>query len=444
MSLPDLLPIQPFTHPVQGEVFLPGSKSLTNRALLAAALCPYPVQLGGALFSEDTKVMQEALQRLGINILSNSEARTFSVSDGGPFPKVDSAEIFVGNAGTAARFLTAYLALHPSGTFRLDGVPAMRERPMEGLLRALEEQGTRFEFHGKEWHFPFTLRSNGLRGGVLSVEAKSSSQIISALLLVAPYAKSPLWLKLSGMTVSQPFIAMTLGLMRDFGIPVNDPGPVHQYQFPVTGIQLPHSAYRGPIEGNYSIEPDATAASYFAMLPVVVGGGIHLKGLIHHNGLQGDTLFLNLLEGKQRRAGPETFPFNLSGDYNPFSDTFLTAAAVAPLCSEQTEIKGIGHTRHQETDRVKAMATELTKLGAKIMETEDSLTIFPVPDLKEKWRKEVLKIDTYEDHRIAMSFAILGAYDLRQNGEPWLAIKNPGCCAKTFPTFFQMLDSLRT
>jgi 3-phosphoshikimate 1-carboxyvinyltransferase len=444
ISYPNRLPIVPFRFPVEGEVILPGSKSLTNRALLAAALSTESVTLRGALFSEDTQIMQDALQALGLTVSADPIKRTLTVRGGGPLPARDRATLFVGNAGTAARFLTAFLALHPKGEYSLDGVPAMRKRPMRGLLQALEEQGCTFSFAGEPGCFPFTMKTAGLRGGSLEVDARASSQILSALLLVAPLAQRPLSLKLKGATVSEPFLAMTLGLMEQFGIPTPPIHPVSSWKFPEGGLTLAPGRYRGTGSGVYEIEPDATAASYFAMLPRLVGGTVRLPGLLEERGLQGDVLFLSLLRQIEREAPEKTKRLpHYSGDYNAFSDTFLTAAAASALGSEPTCIRGIGHTRKQETDRIHAMATELKRIGQKIEETEDSLTIFPDRKALMDCAREGVVIETYHDHRVAMSFGILGSFDLLGTGDPWITIDNPGCCAKTYPEFFQVLEKLR-
>lgn len=443
----DPLPIQPFTEPVSGVVTLPGSKSITNRALLLAALCDKPITLTGALFSEDTEIMCEALSALGFEVSRNATAKTICVKGcKGDIP-VNKAELYVANAGTAARFLTAMLCLKEGGEYTLDGSPAMRKRPMRGLLDALVGHGAaEVTYLGQDGHFPFTLKTKGLPGGTLEVDASASSQILSALLMIAPLAKdSTLIVRLKGETVSHPFIQMTLDMIAQFGVSLKSSAAESSYQFPQAHFNAPGD--------EYLVEPDATAASYYAILPWVVGGDLTLKDCadIH---LQGDIRFVDVLgqlgasfDSKEQDLladFPNIYARGFEQDFNPISDTFLTLAAIAPLLKTPLTITGIAHTRKQETDRIHAMATELRKLGQEVQETEDSLTASPnIAKLRELTAEAPMEIDTYHDHRVAMSFGILGSYDLHGDGRPWLAIRNPGCCAKTFPNFFEVLAELR-
>ena len=440
MALPDLLPIQPFTHPVRGEVALPGSKSLTNRALLLAALCDTPVALTGALFSEDTHLMAAALRRLGFTVAADEAAGTVRVADQEKGFSVGEADLFVGLAGTAARFLTALCAAAPHGTYRLDGVPQMRLRPMQPLIEALRQLGAEIRCTGVEGFFPLEIRARGLDGGRVALDARASSQLLSALLMVAPLARRAVEIELIG-DVRRPFVDMTAALMTHFG----QPSP----QWLATDVISVRPQRRYAIAaGQYAVEPDATAASYFLALPLVTGGALALRGLNPPGrGLQGDTQFVRVLQeaGLTAEAPPGALVARAAGpggrgvqrDFSEFSDTFLTLAAIAPLLAGPTFISGIGHTRKQETDRVAGMARELRKLGQSVEETADSLAIRPRP------LRAGEEIETYGDHRFAMSFAILGCHDLHGDGRPWLSIRHPGCCAKTFPHFFELLETLR-
>jgi len=401
-TLADPLPIVPFTRSARGEITLPGSKSITNRALLLAALADGPVKLTGALFSRDTDLMAAALNQLGIAVESDPRARTMNIhGQGGNIP-AKTAMIFVGNAGTAARFLTALVCLRRGGVYHFDSDPAMYRRPIGPLLEALASQGSKASARA----FPFTLETAGLAGGRIEVDASESSQLLSALLLVASRAEAPLEVTLKGKTVSEPFVRMTKRMVGQF-------------------------ATR---PGIYAIEPDATAASYFLALNALTRGTSTLTGLVPpESSLQGDAGFAAVLARVLQRKDPSL----VSEDFTSISDTFLTLAALAPLLPGPTRITGIAHTRKQETDRVAGMARELRKLGQEVAETDDSLTITPRP------LKAGQVIETYHDHRFAMSFGILGCHDLHGNGQPWLSIKDPGCCAKTFPNFFELLESLR-
>ncbi len=444
MALPAQLPIVPFTRPVSGSVTLPGSKSLTNRALLLAALCDAPVTLAGALFSDDTHLMSEALRRLGFQVAADPAAHTLTVSaQDRAFQTTGPVELFVGLAGTAARFLTALCAAAPRGLYRIDGVPQMRKRPMKGLIDALRALGADIRCTEAEGFFPLEIHARGLRGGPVEIDATESSQLLSALLMVAPLAASPVEVTAVG-GVRWPFVHMTARIMQAF-----QPGTSEAVErlddncFRIRKGGVP--AYASP--GLHAIEPDASAASYYAALPLVTGGALRLAHL--HQGLQGDTAFLEVI----RRVGASVtatsagfevaFPpgaprVGVARDFSPFSDTFLTLAALSPLFSGPTTITGIAHTRKQETDRVAGMANELRRLGQGVVETEDSLVIMP------RLLRAGQVIQTYHDHRFAMSFAILGCLDLRADGTPWLTIDNPACCAKTFPRFFDVLASLRT
>jgi 3-phosphoshikimate 1-carboxyvinyltransferase len=443
MSLPAQLPVVPFTRPVSGPVTIPGSKSLTNRALLLAALCAAPVTLTGALFSDDTRLMAEALRKLGLDVRADEAAGTIAVSDqGNAFRAAAPVELFVGLAGTAARFLTALCAAAPRGVYRIQGTERMNQRPMKGLIDALRALGAEIRCIGVEGFFPIEIHARGLRGGPVAIDATESSQMLSALLMVAPLCASPVEVTAVG-GVRWPFVQMTALIMQAF-----QPGaasPVERLdanRFRVNKGGSP--AY--PFRGAYAVEPDATAASYFAALPLVVGGATRLSNL--HLGLQGDTAFLNVLRevGATVSSTPAGFEVSyaaptprlgLEKDFSGFSDTFLTLAAISPLLSGPTRITGIAHTRKQETDRVAGMAAELRRLGQEVVETEDSLTITPRP----LHASQV--IHTYHDHRFAMSFGILGSHDLHGDGRPWLTIDNPACCAKTFPHFFDVLSELR-
>jgi|GEM_PF-5948683 len=339
MPLPPILPIQPFTRPARGSVILPGSKSLTNRALALAALGNQPVTLSGALFSEDTHLMSDALRALGFEISLNESAREIALR---PQPRgypTQPVDLFVGLAGTAARFLTALCAAAPHGIYRIDGVPQMRKRPMKQLIDALRTLGADIRCTGEEGFFPLEIHARGLRGGAVSLDASESSQLLSALLMVAPLAAAPVEVSLVG-SVRWTFVEMTLRLMAEFGISIPRPSAN-------TPFRIAPASYRA--QSTYLIEPDATAASYFQALPAVVGGSLDLPGLRPPGqGLQGDSAFIEFLTRSTQRAPGAA----LTEDFREISDTFLTLAAIAPLLSGPTRITGIAHTRKQETDRV--------------------------------------------------------------------------------------------
>jgi 3-phosphoshikimate 1-carboxyvinyltransferase len=447
MSLPDVLAVTPFTRPVRGEVTLPGSKSITNRALLLAALCDRrAVKLTGALFSEDTHLMAEALQKLGFTIRTDAARGEIEVDGQAGNIPAERAELFVGLAGTAARFLTALCAAAPRGVFKLDGVPQMRKRPMKPLLDALRALGADVRCLGEEGFFPLEIHARGLAGGQVDLDASESSQLLSALLMVAPLALGEVRIALRG-TVRESYVEMTARMMQAFHRERADlVRKENATTFVVRNQPRPYDV------GSYFIEADASAASYFLALPVVTTGALTLLGAQDaRQGLQGDTEFADVVRAigatvKSNAAGLEV-SFGASvkrqgigeRNFKAISDTFLTLAAISPLLPGVTRITGIAHTRKQETDRVAGMARELTKLGQTVVEEPDALTITPRPLVPD------VEIETYGDHRFAMSFGVLGCYPLHGSGEPksWLRIKNPACCAKTFPNFFELLESLR-
>jgi len=405
--------------------------------MLLSALCDGPVTLTGALFSEDTRIMAEALRRLGFNIEEDEAARRIRVEGrGGEVPAAD-AQIFTGLAGTAARFLTALCASSKKGVYRIDGAPQMRKRPMKGLIDGLRVLGADIRCLGREGHLPVEIRASGLRGGAVAVDARESSQMLSALLMVAPLSEKGVSATPAG-GVRMPFVRMTTRQMAQFGIADGEKDGA---------IEVLPARYRSP--GEYAVEPDATSASYFAALPLVAGGSLRLDELRPAgDSLQGDVRFLDILvkcgavvsvggDGITVSFAPFGRRHGVAHDFSEFSDTFLTLAAIAPLLDGPTRILGIAHTRRQETDRVSGMAAELRRLGQEVTEGEDSLEIQPRPLRKGK------TVETHGDHRFAMSFAVLGCRDVRGDGSPWLSVADPACCAKTFPGFFDLLGAVR-
>jgi 3-phosphoshikimate 1-carboxyvinyltransferase len=439
---PDPLPIIPFTRPVSGTVEVPGSKSITNRMLIFACLADNPVKLTGALFSDDSRYMVNCLKKLGFEISTDEASKSIQVSGTSGKISTEKASLYVGVAGTAARFLAAFCATRKTGSFTIDGTEQMRKRPMKGLFDALETQGTGVDSTGG--FFPTTLTSHGLKGGRLPLEASASSQMLSALLMVAPLAERDLEIEVSGGAEKKPFVKLTQELMYRFGQPpqeISELGNNRALILVKAGVP-----YRMPAE--VAIEPDATAASYFLSLPLVVGGQVTVQGL-YANSLQGDYQYTKVLQemgltieetasGTRASIKINQLPGQgVTRNFWPISDTFLTLAAISPVLKGITRIEGIGHTRHQESDRIAAMANELIKLGQWIEDGEDFIEIQPgliVPS----------EVMTYDDHRVAMSFGILGCFNLYADGSPWLSIKDPGCCAKTFPDFFHVLNKLRT
>jgi 3-phosphoshikimate 1-carboxyvinyltransferase len=428
----DRLEIMPLTKPPQTTVRVPGSKSITNRALVLAALTAKgrDCVLRGALRSEDTEVMIACLQRLGFEVKDGGEQQGPSIvlfSEKGPYLiPAQEADLFVANSGTTMRFLTAMLSLG-QGCYRLDGVPRMRERPIEDLLQALRQLGVQAQSEYGNGRPPVIVRANGLKGGHVRIKANISSQFLSGLLLAAPFAQDDIAIAVEGELVSWPYVAMTVQMMQQWGLEVETP---MGGRFSVPGRQ--YSGRRG-----FEIEPDASAASYFWGAAAITGGEVSVPGLTMHS-LQGDVRFVELLEamgchivrgdsGITVRGGPL---HGIDVDMNDISDTVMTLAAVACFAEGPTTIRNVAHIRYKETDRLAALAAELRRIGAEVTEFADGLTITPRP-------LHGAEIETYNDHRMAMSMALIG---LRV---PGIVIKNPGCVAKTYPHFFTDLERLR-
>ena len=419
--------IQPVNQPIRASIRPPGSKSLSNRALVCAALASGESTLGDALASEDTQMMIDGLRALGIAIDSRDDGRQLVVNGcSGKLPATN-ADLFVGNSGTTMRFLTA-LATLGTGEFRLDGVDRMRERPIGDLVDALGHLGAKVVCEGPGRCPPVRVTAAGLPGGRSKIRGDVSSQFLSGLLMAAPCAKAPVRVVINGPLVSVPYVRMTVEVMRSFGAAVECDDEYREIN-----VQN-DSGYSGR---HYMIEPDASAASYFFAAAAVTGGQVTVEGL-GLDSLQGDVAFTNCLAQMGCEVRVEDHRMTVVGrrlsgidvDMNAISDTVQTLAVVALFADGPTRIANIGHVRHKETDRIAALATELRKLGAVVDEGGDFLTIAP-------GIIQSATIDTYSDHRMAMSFAIAG---LRV---PGIKINDPGCTAKTYPGFFQDLAMLQ-
>lgn len=432
MTLPpshtSALPLHPIHHPLSASVRVPGSKSLTNRALLIAALADGTTTLTNALFSDDSRYFMDSLERLGFNLQREASNSLISIQGlAGRLPAA-RAELFVGNAGTAARFLTPLLALG-HGEYILDGDARMRERPIGDLLEALEQLDVNAE--SATGCPPVKVWATGLPGGRTTVAGDVSSQFLSGLLMVAPYARSPMEIQVKGELNSKPYVDLTLAIMRDFGVTVERDG--------YASFRVAPQRYRAQAE--YVIESDASAAAYFFAAPAICGGAVRVQS-ISRRAKQGDIAFLDVLtqmgcavtEGADwiEVTGPLDKLRGVEVDMRDIPDTAQTLAAVAPFANSPTTIRGIASARVKETDRVAAMCAELTRLGVSVTEHPDGLTIQPCAAIRPA------VVQTYNDHRMAMAFALIG---LRA---PGIEIENPGCVAKTFPNYFEALSSLRT
>jgi 3-phosphoshikimate 1-carboxyvinyltransferase len=424
----DEMEIIPLRRPLAASVRVPGSKSITNRALLLAAMADGRSVITGAGLNDDTRRMAAALGTLGFSLaVDESAARVVMDGRGGIIP-AHGAELDAGGAGTAMRFLLGLLTLG-RGRFRLDGNRRMRERPIAPLLDALAALGVTVRAERNNGCPPVIIEigGDGVRGGAARIDAAVSSQFVSALLMPAPLWPQGLKLAVRG-EAARPFIAMTLRLMERWGVSAT----MSAAEIIVPGGQ------RYAAQNNFAVEPDASSASYFAAAAALLGGSVILEGL-HADSVQGDIAFLGLLEQMGARVEWHADGVTVSGSGESLSgvdvamgampDLVPTLAAIAPFCSSPTRIRGVAFIRHHESDRLRALATELNRLGASVHECEDGILIEPS-------QTGPAAIETYDDHRIAMAFAVTG---LKTGG---IRIRNPGCVSKTYPNFFRDLERL--
>ncbi|VTS02791.1 3-phosphoshikimate 1-carboxyvinyltransferase [Tuwongella immobilis] len=421
---PAQLAIQPISHPLAATIRVPGSKSITNRALVLAALTKAPdgVTLDYPLESEDTEVMIDSLRKLGYGIEWRDQQRSIVVTRpmGASLIPANHADLYVANSGTTMRFLTAMVALG-TGQFRLDGVPRMRERPIGDLLDALKQLGVSATSETANDCPPVVIQTDGIPGGEVAIRAGMSSQFLSGLLMAAPFARSSMSIRVAGEFVSEPYVAMTVAMMRDWGITVVTPAPGHYV------VPAPQVATRS----HYSIEPDASAASYFVAAAAIQGGRVTVSGFPNVS-LQGDLAFVDVLEEMGCQVTKSDSAITVQGgtlrgidlDMNAISDTVMTLGAVACFAEGPTTIRNVAHIRHKETDRISALANELRRLGAEVIERADGLTIHPRP-------LHGATVQTYRDHRMAMSLSLIGMR------VPGVVIDDPGCVAKTYPGYWE-------
>ena len=441
----DFLDLAPATR-AAGTMRLPGSKSISNRTLLLAALARGDTELRSLLDSDDTRLMRDALRALGVSVEplgSEENLRVRGLGSAPGFP-VKSAELFLGNAGTAFRPLTAVLAL-ADGHYGLSGVPRMHERPIGDLVTALEQAGAAIEYRGRRGFPPLGIAPR-TRPGLASVKVRGdvSSQFLSALLVALAWTGKRGRIEVEGELISKPYVELTLGLMQRFGVDVKREG-WRSFEIPA------HEGYVSP--GALDVEGDASSASYFLAAGAIGGGPVRVQG-VGRSSLQGDVGFAQVLEkmGAQVAMGENWIesrmelsnfadasrmfdsagasqprrplqPFDL--DFNLIPDAAMTAAVLALFAKGPSRLRNIGSWRVKETDRITAMATELRKFGAQVEEGRDFLHITPGT-----WTAGPVAVDTYDDHRMAMCFS-LAAF-----GPSPVRINDPGCVAKTFPSYF--------
>ncbi len=429
LMLPDPFRIEPLDQPPDATVVIPGSKSITNRALLCAGMADGDSVITGALVSDDTEAMVDCLGRLGAT--AHTDGSTITVAGTSTIGR-DGAVLDARLSGTTSRFV-APVACLGGGSVVLDGAPPLRRRPMADLWDALTSLGAKVEPLGDRGHLPVRLSGGpgGLSGGQVEVRGSISSQYLTGLLLAAPLMPDGLRVSVSGVLVSQPYVEMTIEVMRAFGAEVVT-------ELADGGLRRILVAPKPYVGREYAVEPDASTASYFFALAAAGGGRVRVEGLGRAS-LQGDLGFATVLASMGADVDVADDHVEVRGtgrfvgaDVNmvDISDTAPTLAAISPLAVGPTTVSGIGFARGKETDRIAAVVAELTRLGVNAVELPDGFAVEPgdvSPGV----------VETYDDHRMAMSFAVLG---LLTTG---VSISDPGCVAKTFPGFWDAVERLR-
>ncbi len=421
-----MIEIKPVSTKIKAVVKVPGSKSYTNRALITAALADGVSTIGNALFSDDTEYMASSLNTLGIPTREDRESHQFIIYGKGGVIPARQASLFIGNAGTAMRFLTAMLTLG-NGVYEIDGVARMRQRPIEDLLDGLRQLGADVVSKHKNGCPPVIIQGKGLRGGTAVVKGDLSSQYFSAMLMATPYAKEDVFIEVEGNLVSKRYVDMTIALMHQFDVTVGN----HDYKaFSVKAGQRYKAIH-------YEVEGDASAASYFFAAAAITGGKVKVSGVGSHS-LQGDIHFVDVLRSMGCKVTMDTDWIEVQGntlhgidvDMGDMPDVVQTLAAVAVFARGKTRVRNVKNMRIKETDRITAVVNELRRMGISVTEYEDGFEIEPSST------PQPSEIETYDDHRMAMSFALIG---LRA---PGIVIKHPECVSKTFPDYFQRLEAL--
>ena len=425
-NIPSIYPLST-TRTTPLTVSVPGSKSITNRALLLATLAKGESVLRGVLFSDDSRHFLKCIQTLGFETQVDEASKTIRITGHGGLVPRPEASPYVGSAGTAARFLTAYLGIC-EGTYHMDASEQMRRRPMAPLLASLKELGCEVIYEGAEGFFPFTLKGHGFGTDTISVDIEHSSQFLSALLIASCLAPHDMHIQVES-THGMSYIRMTEAMMQQFGVWTDHPS---KDLFCIAAGQ----AYQAL---DYQIEPDASAACYFYAMAPLLNVPVMVSH-VHFDSLQGDVEFLNILEKmgcslNDTKEGIVVTPpadgiiHGVDVNMSACSDQAITLAALAPFADTPTTIRGIGHIRYQESNRMEAIVTELGKMGILCRETEHNLTIYP-------GNPKASVVETYDDHRMAMGFSLIG---LRASG---ITINDPACCRKTFENYFDVLEEV--
>lgn len=418
--------VSPPAGPVDGDVLVPGSKSFTNRALLVAAMAEGPSILTGVLRSDDSYWAVQALRALGVAVdVDDTVVRVQGC--GGAWP-VDDGRLYVGSAGTLARFLPGALAGAPRGEWELDGSNQLRGRPVAPLVEALRRLGADISYAGDAPGLPLRIKA-GLRGGPVAIPGNVSSQFTSGVLLAAPRAREPVTVTVTGGLVQPEYVGITVELLRAFGADVS-----HDRHW--TSIRVEPGGYKGR---SYELEADASTACYFLTLAALTGGRVRVIN-VGYRSLQPDARFVDVLErmgcrvrrdaGSLEVTGPRRLRGNLTVDMRPMSDQALTLGAAAVFADGPVQVTGVPHIRRHESDRIHVFCTQMRRLGLRVEERDDGFVVHPGQP------KPGPALDPHDDHRQAMAFALLGAR------VPDIRIQDPGCVSKTCPPYFHMLSDL--
>ena len=432
--------VKKIDKPINWTVTVPGSKSMTNRALLMAALSDGVTELSGVLFSDDSRYFISSLQSLGFATQVDEKEKKVTVKgENGKIPEKE-AQIYVGSAGTAARFLTAMLGMS-DGIYTIQASEQMKKRPMKDLFLLLKQAGAGIEYLEKEGYLPIKItgrKVNNLNGKAepekieqkltVQLDISKSTQFLSAMLLISPMIEEGLCIEITSEKTDGSYIKITRGMMEEWGVTSLFDGRNYEVSAGVS-YHMKH----------YIVEPDMSAACYFYGAAAITGGRAFVRN-VHMDNSQGDRKFLEVLEKIGCSVTDSEEGIVVEGpadgkikgidiDMNDFSDQTMTLAAMAPFASEKVHISHIGHIRLQESDRIHAIVTELTRVGICCEETEDSITVYP-------GKPHAALIETYEDHRMAMAFSLIG---LKTEG---IVIHNPMCCRKTFENYFELLTEL--
>jgi 3-phosphoshikimate 1-carboxyvinyltransferase len=420
--------VTPATGPISGEIYVSGSKSYTNRALIIAALAEGRSTLTGILKSDDSYWCIDALKRLGTSIEVDEEQSRVVIQGSHGNWKNKEGDLFIGAAGTIARFIPGALAVSAEGSWKVDGIPQLRERPLEPLINALRELGGQIDYLSQNKGLPLQVKGTSLRGGNVSIPGDVSSQFLSGLLIASPYAQEPVSIEVTKGLVQPSYIGITVQLMRQFGAKINHTDDYRQLTVESKGYQGQEAV----------LEADASTACYFLTLAALTGGTIRVKNVGYHS-YQPDARFIDVLEqmGCQvikdasylEVTGPEQLRGGFEVDMKPMSDQALTIGALAPFADKPITVTNVAHIRSHESDRISVICNSLKKMGVQVEEREDGFTISPGQPLG-------TTLDPHDDHRNAMVFGLLGVK------VPGIRILNPGCVSKTCPTYFTELQKL--